>query len=944
MDLIEIFKNPDTTYYPCVMWFWNDRITEHEIEFQIKEFKKSKIYEFFIHPLSGMELEYLSEEFFSLIRFAVSIAKENGMKFWIYDEYNWPSGIAGGLLLKQNPETLGCVLLIKKFTLFAGQKLDHKFEGEFVCASILHKNKNAVRENITDRVKVESENGQTRIYCEINSFTTVEVTLAYKAPSAGICMAGLWASFSDFTPGWLDANDRETVNAFINSTHERYKTVIGDEFGKTVLGVFNDEANNFSFFDAAHYNVTGVQAYPWTKHFAEAFQRDHGYDFTPYAYTADCSFLDADSIKKRFDYWETLSHLFADNYVKNVADWCEPNHLKLTGHLSGEESVMWHAYQMGDSYLALKEFHIPGIDNLFSKNYIDNVDFAITAKFAVTAAKFARRKRVICETFSGSGWDLTLQEMKRCLQRIIVAGINMTQYMGAYYSLDCGRKHLPMSYPPSHGYNNPLFAHYGELNTYAARLNALCAETIGASDIFVMLPLISVQIDKNLQGTIDQSWRGICLELIKTHHEYDIASERALYDAKVENGKLIINGFEYGTLVVPDIYYTSQKVIDVINKLTAQNGNVIFCGNTLLTICETGEKVSYAKGELNLKPNFGTHENVYVSHRKTADNDDLYMIVNDNAEDVDIKLDSAGCLFDPFDGTVRAFDSSVKICAYGCVAVLIKKESRVELKHGWRFNAEGGNWLVLPVKTQGENSEISGGYGLKPSDKYTATAEFNIQDIPEFAELIVEYEEGMTVILNNVDISVGLKSLKLWGIRTKSVDVTSILKNGENSLSYVSSIPAWNGPHELPSAYLRGNFKLNDNLELIRNTKQIAPNIWTTQGYPHFSGVGIYETEFTLPDPVGDKLLIEIPANDVVKIILNDEHVKTLLWKPYTTDITQYVKKGENRLRLEFTGTYQSLMQPEEYDLQGQGHLIRRGKSAPAHSGLDNFPVIYILD
>jgi len=941
MDLIKSFENPDTTYYPCVMWFWNDRITESEIEFQIKEFKKNKIYEFFIHPLSGLELEYLSDEFFRLIRFAVSIAKENGMKFWIYDEYNWPSGIAGGLLLKQNPETLGCVLLIKKFSLFAGQNLDQTLDGEFVCASILHKNANPIHENITDRVKIDSENGRIRICCEINSYTTVEVTLCYKAPSAGICMAGMWASFNDFTPGWLDANDRECVNAFINSTHERYKTEIGEEFGKTVLGVFNDEANNFSFFDAAHYNVTGVQAYPWTKHFNETFRRDHGYDFTPYAYTVDCSCDDNESIKKRFDYWETVSHLFADNYVKNVADWCASNNLKLTGHLSGEESVMWHAYQMGDSYLALKEFHIPGIDNLFSKNYVNNIDFALTAKFAVTAAKFAGRKRVICETFSGSGWDLTLQEMKRCLQRIIVSGVNMTQYMGAYYSLDCGRKHLPMSYPPSHSYNNPLFAHYGGLNTYAARLNALCAETVGASDIFVLLPLISVQIDKNLQGKLDQSWREICLELIKRHYEYDIASERALYDAKVENGKLIINGFQYNTLVVPDIYYTSRKVIDIFDEVIAQGGKIIFCGNTALTVCETGEKVSYTKNELNLKPLFTNRENVYVSHRKTSGEEDLYMIVNDNAEDVNINLDSAGYLFNPADGSVSKFESSVNICTYGCVAVLMKKDSRIELRDSWWFKAEGGNWFVLPVKMQGEILEIPGGYGLRPSDRYTAGAEFYIRDIPERAELIVEYETDMTVILNGVDITDELKYIKLWGIRTRSADVTSILKTGVNHFAYTSNIPSWNGPHELPSAYLRGDFKLNENLELIKDDKIIAPDVWTTQGYPHFSGIGIYETEFNLPD-LGEKITIEIPTNDAVKIILNGEHVKTLLWKPYTAEITKFAGKGKNNLRLEFTSTYKSLMQTEEYDLQGQGHLIRKGKSEPAQSGLIDFPKIFI--
>ena len=35
---------------------------------------------------------------------AVAEAKRLGLHFWIYDEYNWPSGIAGGKVLRDHPE------------------------------------------------------------------------------------------------------------------------------------------------------------------------------------------------------------------------------------------------------------------------------------------------------------------------------------------------------------------------------------------------------------------------------------------------------------------------------------------------------------------------------------------------------------------------------------------------------------------------------------------------------------------------------------------------------------------------------------------------------------------------------------------------------------------------------------------------------------------------
>jgi len=48
----------------------------------------------------GFPADYLSEEMFEAIGWAVDEAKKHGMRFWIYDEYNWPSGAAGGYLIR----------------------------------------------------------------------------------------------------------------------------------------------------------------------------------------------------------------------------------------------------------------------------------------------------------------------------------------------------------------------------------------------------------------------------------------------------------------------------------------------------------------------------------------------------------------------------------------------------------------------------------------------------------------------------------------------------------------------------------------------------------------------------------------------------------------------------------------------------------------------------
>ena len=49
-----------------------------------------------IYPRSGCELEYLSEEWFATVKNIIEGSEELGLDVWLYDDFNWPSGDAGG--------------------------------------------------------------------------------------------------------------------------------------------------------------------------------------------------------------------------------------------------------------------------------------------------------------------------------------------------------------------------------------------------------------------------------------------------------------------------------------------------------------------------------------------------------------------------------------------------------------------------------------------------------------------------------------------------------------------------------------------------------------------------------------------------------------------------------------------------------------------------------
>ena len=56
---------------------------------------------FFMHSRTGLETEYLGEEWFGLIRAAAEEGRSLEMNAWLYDEDRWPSGTAGGEVTKK---------------------------------------------------------------------------------------------------------------------------------------------------------------------------------------------------------------------------------------------------------------------------------------------------------------------------------------------------------------------------------------------------------------------------------------------------------------------------------------------------------------------------------------------------------------------------------------------------------------------------------------------------------------------------------------------------------------------------------------------------------------------------------------------------------------------------------------------------------------------------
>ena len=97
----ELFKNPTKEYRGAPFWAWNTKPEKESMKRQMKAFDDMGFGGFHIHSRTGLDVEYLGDEFMDDVKFCTEYAKDNNMLMWAYDEDRFPSGFAGGLVTKE---------------------------------------------------------------------------------------------------------------------------------------------------------------------------------------------------------------------------------------------------------------------------------------------------------------------------------------------------------------------------------------------------------------------------------------------------------------------------------------------------------------------------------------------------------------------------------------------------------------------------------------------------------------------------------------------------------------------------------------------------------------------------------------------------------------------------------------------------------------------------
>ena len=147
----------------------------------------------------------------------------------------------------------------------------------------------------------------------------------------------------------------------------------------------------------------------------------------------------------------------------------------------------------------------------------------------------------------------------------------------------------------------------------------------------------------------------------------------------------------------------------------------------------------------------------------------------------------------------------------------------------------------------------------------------------------------------------------------KEIDIDDYLVEGKNIVA-VRLVVTRRTDGILDLLKVVGDFALkNENNQYIITEKknEIAIGDWTKQGYPFFSGTGVYETNFELPEEyLNGKLFLTLNCGeDVAEVIVNNSAPIVIPWNPYDIDITNFVKTGKNLIKIKITNTLINILE-----------------------------------
>jgi len=527
----EEFKNTPMEYNVCYCWTWNAPITRDGINSQLADFERAGIRSLYVLPLpkdfrserlrTFLDPEYLSEEFFDLVEYAIREASKKGMEVWIYDEGGWPSGGACYNTVREDKSVVMKLLAEREITLQCDERYHpcddsvalfngkHRLPDDYIAAREIHLTEYYIKK------KIESGNR-------------------------------------------VDNTSKTGTDTFIKNTYEKYKERVGDLFGEKLPLFFTDEP--------------GLLRESIAEDEFEIFKEEYGYDLRDYVYVVLDGGARAESeeeIRARIDHITLLGKLFRENTCRKLEKWCEKNGVYYSGHLDLDNRP-WGA--MAKGYFShvdlLRRFQVPGIDVIWEQIRMprdgglpvddETKGMGFFPRFAPSAARQEGHNLALTETFSIYGDGITQDEMRYALNYQAVRGINVFNVLAIPYgTARCAALMMRPAFRPE----KPGFFNLRSLNEYFGRLSYLTRLGYAEGDTALYHPCRDYCASEIVCDEATAAFKVAGTALEDRGVSFDIIDDYGIRDAEVTPDGLKLGDALYRHVKMTPAKYTPDDVL-----------------------------------------------------------------------------------------------------------------------------------------------------------------------------------------------------------------------------------------------------------------------------------------------------------------------------------------------------------------------------------------------
>src|ERR1039457_1767094 len=559
-DVAANFKSPPHEYgaiQPFASWNGAD---PQEVRARIvRDFDRLAANGIFLVNLSPGrgEPKYLSPEHMDQVKFTVQEAAKRGMRLWIQDESDYPSGFAGGNISRQYPQ-LGMQGMVADIRVHVvpGQTLTMPVPPDTLAIFATKTSPDqqlqgvvpiAIPSDLQLKWIVPAE-GSTPNEPRYN-WEVVFVRHIYVSSPTRNFNREDGTRAKDALYSLIDYLDPEATRAFLKIVHETYRQAVGDQFGKIVLGFFGDEPDYSS-------------SILWTPKLLEEFQARKGYDLKPYIpsfFTGRATEAAEETRRVRADYYDVWSGIFQNSFFGEQAEWCKKYNVEYLVHLNHEETMIALERSEGDYFRDNRHVQVPGIDNLSQlvPDAIHRPDGTWNInnnfpKLASSAAHLFGKPKVWTEGSGGPGIDGKFQ-----LDFQLVRGVSLLQIR------------VPSGASPQ----GPMLA------LHANRGGYLMATGRPAAQVGLYHPVNSMWMGDD---QADPSTTKLGWQLYEHQVEWDYFDEQSLSSVAsiADGGFKNVSGQVYRAIVVPSSTVITRTGLERLQAFVKAGGKAIFVGKT----------------------------------------------------------------------------------------------------------------------------------------------------------------------------------------------------------------------------------------------------------------------------------------------------------------------------------------------------------------------------